>query len=57
MDPILEHSANGTIAGAIYYLYEASEPAAWTFTVLFAVATLVHAVLMFTSAHRTSFLW
>lgn len=47
MDPIIETDADGNVTGAIYFLYNPSKPAAWTFVVLFAGATIVHFILMF----------
>lgn len=46
MDPIIETDPNGDIH-ITYFLYTPSKPAAWTFVVLFAGATLAHFALMF----------
>ncbi|KAI9685639.1 MAG: hypothetical protein M1820_010767 [Bogoriella megaspora] len=43
----LIYSANGTVIDATYYAYTPSVLAAWTFVVLFAGATLVHFIFMF----------
>lgn len=46
MDPIIDIKPNGTIH-AVYYTYQRSIPAAWTFVFLFAIATITHLVLVF----------
>lgn len=42
----LIYNSTGSITGAIFYDYNPSLPAAWTFVVLFAVATVIHFIMM-----------